>query len=203
MSNLSLFKNSKGFTLIELLVVISIIGMLSTVVMASLNNSRTLAIHARMATDKKTVETALEMFHIDRGQYPPYGTNSYIVDTRPGTGWATFGNSLKPYLETIPTPVYNTVVTSSGSDINAGYRYVKTTPPAAGWAVAIYDTATRAYLKCIKLTDGYMLSLMPPKIQVTNFTANDGGPDPEYVDSIRGEYTTTLPPFNPTNCDPI
>ncbi|KKR67189.1 MAG: hypothetical protein UU10_C0052G0013, partial [Parcubacteria group bacterium GW2011_GWF1_40_6] len=38
--NISSIKNNKGFTLIELLVVVSIIGLLASVVMTSLNTAR-------------------------------------------------------------------------------------------------------------------------------------------------------------------
>ncbi|MDD2934994.1 MAG: type II secretion system protein [Candidatus Pacebacteria bacterium] len=47
MNSFKRFKKSKGFTLIELLVVISIIGMLSSVVLTSLNSARVKAMYSK------------------------------------------------------------------------------------------------------------------------------------------------------------
>jgi prepilin-type N-terminal cleavage/methylation domain-containing protein len=67
-----LIKNNrkKGFTLIELLVVISIIALLSTIVMASLNAARSKARDAKRAADLKQVQIAIELFRNDNGYYP-------------------------------------------------------------------------------------------------------------------------------------
>lgn len=53
------FKN-KGFTLIELLVVISIIGLLSSIVVASLNTSRVRASDVAIKADLKGIATSAE-----------------------------------------------------------------------------------------------------------------------------------------------
>lgn len=62
---------SRGFTLIELLVVISIIGLLSSVVLASLNTAREKAKVANAAAQLRELRTAVAIYLIDTDQYPP------------------------------------------------------------------------------------------------------------------------------------
>ena len=61
--------NKKSFTLIELLVVIAIIGLLSTVVLISLQGVRAKARDARRISDLKSIQKALEMYYNDHGKY--------------------------------------------------------------------------------------------------------------------------------------
>ncbi len=52
----------KGFTLIELLVVITIIGVLATFSVATLNNAREKSRDSRRISDIKQIQTALEHY---------------------------------------------------------------------------------------------------------------------------------------------
>ncbi len=61
--------SSRGFTLIELLVVIAIIGILSSVVLVSLNSARSKGKDARVVSDVQQVRTALESGYNGAG-YP-------------------------------------------------------------------------------------------------------------------------------------
>jgi prepilin-type N-terminal cleavage/methylation domain-containing protein len=66
-----MIKNKKGFTLIELLVVIAIIGILASVVLASLNSARKKGRDARRVADIKQLQLALEMYYdANSGSYP-------------------------------------------------------------------------------------------------------------------------------------
>lgn len=85
-------KAQKGFTLIELLVVISIIGILSSVVLVSLNNAKARARDATRISDMNQIQKALMLYKDDHGRYPsisgdsccdgwdqsPCGANSFI-----------------------------------------------------------------------------------------------------------------------------
>lgn len=84
--------NKKGFTLIELLVVIAIIGLLSTLAVVALNTARTKSRDAKRISDVKQIQTALELYYADKGNYPTQadgaelGVGSYTVLC--STGWS-------------------------------------------------------------------------------------------------------------------
>lgn len=62
----------KGFTLIELLVVIAIIAVLSTISVVSLSSARQKSRDTRRVSDIRQIQTALEMYALNRtdGLYP-------------------------------------------------------------------------------------------------------------------------------------
>jgi len=79
-------KTLTGFTLIELLVVIAIIGLLSTIVMVSLNTARAKARDTKRKGDIRQIRLALEMYYDKYGKYPlagscAYGSNCYVYST--------------------------------------------------------------------------------------------------------------------------
>ena len=63
-------KKKQGFTLIELLVVIAIIGLLSTLSILALNQARARARDAKRIADVKQIQTALELYYNEVGEYP-------------------------------------------------------------------------------------------------------------------------------------
>ncbi len=65
-------QNKRGFTLIELLVVIAIIGILASVVLASLNSARAKAHDARVVSDFEQLGKALQLYYSDYGTVPVY-----------------------------------------------------------------------------------------------------------------------------------
>ncbi|MFA6106941.1 MAG: prepilin-type N-terminal cleavage/methylation domain-containing protein [Patescibacteria group bacterium] len=67
-------KSKKGFTLIELLVVITIIGLLSSFAVVSLNGARIKARDALRKGDMAQVRTAMNLYYDDHGGFPSCGT---------------------------------------------------------------------------------------------------------------------------------
>jgi len=70
MLNRKINTKENGFTLIELLVVISIIGILSGVVLTSLNSARSKATTTKAVRELKETATALQMYYNDHGKFP-------------------------------------------------------------------------------------------------------------------------------------
>lgn len=97
---------SHGFTLIELLVVIAIIGILSSVVFASLNSARAKARDAKIVSEFRQLTIALALYYDKYGRYP----NETPVATNP---WTDNFNSMatqlvtEKFLATVPIAPVN------------------------------------------------------------------------------------------------
>lgn len=99
-----------GFTLIELLVVISIIGLLSSIVLTSMNSSRMKARDTRRIADLGQIRLALELYFDSKGYYPNPGTcgydcNSYSVSY--AASWNSLATELAPYISILPKDPLN------------------------------------------------------------------------------------------------
>ncbi|TSC72135.1 MAG: prepilin-type N-terminal cleavage/methylation domain-containing protein [Parcubacteria group bacterium Gr01-1014_70] len=66
---MKLFKEQKGFTLIELLVVIAIIGILASIVLASLNTARDRGRNASIRASLSQMRAQAEIFYDTAGDY--------------------------------------------------------------------------------------------------------------------------------------
>lgn len=90
--------SAAGFTLIELLVVIAIIGLLSSIVMSSLNSARVKARDAKRIADLRSIRVALRLYLDDFKQYPTngYWTCSHLAN------WTALQTSLAPYISSLP-----------------------------------------------------------------------------------------------------
>ncbi|MDP2741242.1 MAG: prepilin-type N-terminal cleavage/methylation domain-containing protein [bacterium] len=98
-----------GFTIIELIVVIAIIAVLASIVMVNVSSFRAKARDARRISDLRNIRTALDMYFVDNGFYPPsgcgYDCNGYSYSYN--SSWQTLENYLKPYLSSLPKDPIN------------------------------------------------------------------------------------------------
>jgi prepilin-type N-terminal cleavage/methylation domain-containing protein len=85
--------SSTGFTLIELLVVIAIIGILASVVLASLNSAREKSRDAARASQADQFVKALELYYANHGNYP-YGSAAGNTSVINFTGSSNPGSAL-------------------------------------------------------------------------------------------------------------
>ena len=118
-------QNNRAFTLIELLVVVAIIGILSSVVLASLNTARAKARDARRISDLRQIRIALEAYFADNGYYPPSGCgwdcNAYYFSS--DSSWDTFKGHLSPYMANLPKDPINSSGCGPWTDGCYSYSY--------------------------------------------------------------------------------
>lgn len=134
-------KRLNGFTLIEILVVISIIGILVSLSLFGIQNSRKSARDAKRKSDIESIRSALEMYKADNGVYPDglsYLGSGYIPsipldplspDREYSYSCSPLGNcvaySLCASLEISPSPPFDT---SGCSSCTASCNYKTTNP---------------------------------------------------------------------------
>ncbi len=118
---------NKGFTLIELLVVVAIIGLLASVVLASLSTARGRGRDAKRLQDMNQVRTALELYNSTNNAYPSTGGAWWgVCPAFQSKGTSGFGGYIPdlaptyiPILPTEPKPTANNtcyVYRSDGRD---------------------------------------------------------------------------------------
>jgi type II secretion system protein G len=128
----------KGFTLIELLVVIAIIGILASIVIASLDSSRKKGRDARRLSDVKQIQLALDLYYDQNGAFPSQIANSLTC----GAGPCSANLTGPGYLSTVPTDPSN----------NRDYDYVPysatgSTAPCISYHLgAAFETANHSEL---------------------------------------------------------
>jgi len=177
-----------GFTLIELLVVIAIIGILASVVLASLNSARAKARDARRMSDMKQVATALELYRDSYGAYPA-GTDiressCYTggnFSTTPGT-WSTALTALVTagYLPSVPVdPKNNGIAAFGGGSSQSCYSYYTGT------------SMTDVYSSCKDVQTGTLV--YPGSYEYILYLSLENPPTKRYAMNWSG---TPTPPSN-------
>ena len=140
--------NKKGFTLIELLVVIAIIGLLSTLAVVALNTARTKSRDAKRISDVKQIQTALELYYADKGNYPTLvapgaalGAGNYTVLCSTGWSGAACGGGATTYMGQVPKDPGSTSYTYVSAD-GTTYSIAFTLESGTGSLAAGAHTAT-------------------------------------------------------------
>ncbi len=125
--------NKKGFTLIELLVVIAIIGILASVVLASLNTARGKGADASVKANLTNLRAQAELYFDDNSGY-----STATIATLPATGCTT-GNSV--FVDPVFTRSIAAITASSAAPVcvvggTSGSK-------ASSWSMsAVYKSST-------------------------------------------------------------
>lgn len=112
----------QGFTLMELLVVVGIIGLLASIVMAALTNSRGKATDSKIKSQLTSMRNQVELYN---GTGTAFAVNTCVLTA--GTIFGTTNNGIG---NLIPLPLANTRCYAAAGLPNAGTR----------WAVAVLTT---------------------------------------------------------------
>jgi prepilin-type N-terminal cleavage/methylation domain-containing protein len=123
-------KKNKGFTLIELLVVIAIIGILSAVVLASLNTARTKGQVAAAKATLNNLRTEAALYYDNNSQ--SYGTANAATCASPTAGSMYVADTVIAAQVTGVTP--NTTATDCGNSTTA-YSMAVTLKDGTYWCV--------------------------------------------------------------------
>jgi prepilin-type N-terminal cleavage/methylation domain-containing protein len=95
-------KKQSGFTIIELLVVIALIGTIASIVLVSLEASRTKARDTQRKAALNQIQVALELYRNDNGSFQVSG-GGYLGG---GQGWLSYENG-STYSTSVTRVLYN------------------------------------------------------------------------------------------------
>ena len=152
--------SNKGFTLIELLVVISIIGVLSGVVLSSLQSARAKARDTRRIQDLNQIRTALFLYYDTYGNWVQSGSGCGYQGN--GDGWFSHTNS-NP--SSYPASISQCLV-------NAGSLPTNITDPSGATFGSTPSNNIYAYIKYSCAAGTWLYAKLEPVPQSS--TATDG-----------------------------
>ena len=141
-------KRNKGFTLIELLVVIAIIGILSAVVLASLNTARAKGSDAAIKSQLASIRPQAEIIFDNRGNYGTPGLALSAGNCPTVADDSLFGT-------TSPVNVLNQILgaeNTSGGAANTACVALPAGGPATSWAAAANLKSDPTHSWCVDST---------------------------------------------------
>jgi len=108
------FKNNFGFSLVELLIVITIIGVLASIVLNSVSNSRARAYDSKIKQQLSSFRAAAEMYFLNQlpNSYGP-GTSSCATNPSLFTDFSPTNGSPGLYIDPANLPTFSQVFCDS------------------------------------------------------------------------------------------
>ena len=136
---------SQGFTLIELLVVIAIIGVLSAVVLASLNTARSKGNDAAIESNLAAIQAQAELYYSTNTATPnKYGANTAVTTA---TYPVTTGTGNMFVADATVNSAMNAALKASGA--TGKYAIGSAAAPGQSYALAVPLVADSAHAWCI------------------------------------------------------
>jgi prepilin-type N-terminal cleavage/methylation domain-containing protein len=147
----------RGFTLIELLVVIAIIGILASVVLASLNSARDKGSDAAIKSSINNMRAQAELYYDSNGNH--YGTESDACNAGMFSGDATIANGIDAAAKA--SGLAAVCRSSDASAATAG------TGVATSWVIAVPLKTNSAHFYCVDSTGAAGTSTSPVAASLT------------------------------------